>query len=113
MVFGDPILPPPESEASEQAYEKLTADLKARVVEMWEGQNKKLSSGQSRARSSVSWSSDIRSIYGNVILTVRLWRELVWWILLYVARNVVGCLGHVCALRLGQSARTFDHRRVP
>jgi len=36
MVFGDPILPPPESEASEQAYEKLTADLKARVVEMWE-----------------------------------------------------------------------------
>ena len=37
MVFGDPLLPPPESEASEQAYEKLTADLKARVVEMWEG----------------------------------------------------------------------------
>lgn len=36
MVFGDPILPPPESEASEQAYAKLTADLKARVVEMWE-----------------------------------------------------------------------------
>ena len=36
MVFGDPILPPPESEASEAAYEKLTADLKARVVAMWE-----------------------------------------------------------------------------
>jgi hypothetical protein len=36
MVFGDPILPPSESEASEQAYEKLTADLKARVVGMWE-----------------------------------------------------------------------------
>ena len=36
MVFGDPISPPPESEASEAAYEKLTADLKARVVEMWE-----------------------------------------------------------------------------
>ncbi len=36
MVFGDPIIPPPESEASEAAYEKLTADLKARVVEMWE-----------------------------------------------------------------------------
>jgi long-chain acyl-CoA synthetase len=36
MVFGDPILPPPESEASEAAYEKLTAELKARVVEMWE-----------------------------------------------------------------------------
>jgi len=37
MVFGDPITPPPESEASEAAYEKLTADLKARIVEMWEG----------------------------------------------------------------------------
>jgi long-chain acyl-CoA synthetase len=36
MVFGDPILPPPESEASEAAYEKLTAELKARVVAMWE-----------------------------------------------------------------------------
>jgi hypothetical protein len=36
MVFGDPIIPPPDSEASEAAYEKLTADLKARVVEMWE-----------------------------------------------------------------------------
>jgi len=37
MVFGKPILPPPESEASEAAYEKLTADVKATVVEMWEG----------------------------------------------------------------------------
>src|SRR6202167_3835792 len=36
MVFGDPILPPPESEASEAAYEKLTADLRARVLGMWE-----------------------------------------------------------------------------
>ena len=36
MVFGNPIYPPPESEASESAYEKLTADLKARIVEMWE-----------------------------------------------------------------------------
>jgi long-chain acyl-CoA synthetase len=36
MFFGDPISPPPESEASEAAYEKLTADLKARIVEMWE-----------------------------------------------------------------------------
>ena len=36
IVFGDPILPPPESEASEGAYEKLTADLKARIVAMWE-----------------------------------------------------------------------------
>jgi long-chain acyl-CoA synthetase len=36
MVFGDAMAPPPASAASEQAYEKLTADLKARVVEMWE-----------------------------------------------------------------------------
>ncbi|PYX49313.1 MAG: hypothetical protein DMG79_09110 [Acidobacteria bacterium] len=37
IIFGDPILPPPESAASEAAYEKLTADLKARIVEMWKG----------------------------------------------------------------------------
>jgi long-chain acyl-CoA synthetase len=37
IVFGDPIVPPPESEASEAAYEKLTAELKGRVVAMWEG----------------------------------------------------------------------------
>jgi long-chain acyl-CoA synthetase len=36
MKFGDPIIPPSESEASEAAYEQLTTDLKARVVEMWE-----------------------------------------------------------------------------
>ena len=36
IVFGDPLLPPPESEASEAAYEKLTTELKKRVVEMWE-----------------------------------------------------------------------------
>jgi long-chain acyl-CoA synthetase len=36
IEFGKPILPPPESEASEEAYEKLTAELKTRVVEMWE-----------------------------------------------------------------------------
>jgi long-chain acyl-CoA synthetase len=40
MVFGDPIAPPPESEASEAAYEKLTADLKAHIVELWEGLRK-------------------------------------------------------------------------
>jgi long-chain acyl-CoA synthetase len=36
MTFGKPILPPPESEASEAAYEKLTADVKATVVAMWQ-----------------------------------------------------------------------------
>jgi long-chain acyl-CoA synthetase len=34
IVLGDPIIPAPENEASEAAYEKLTAQLKARVVEM-------------------------------------------------------------------------------
>src|SRR5579863_1061856 len=37
MVIGDPIPPPPESEASEAAYEKFTAALKTRIVELWEG----------------------------------------------------------------------------
>ena len=37
IVFGAPIIPPPESEASEETYEKLTGELKSRVVEMWEG----------------------------------------------------------------------------
>ncbi len=37
IQFGDPIYPPPESEAAEPAYEKLTAELKSRVVEMWKG----------------------------------------------------------------------------
>ncbi len=36
MVIGNPIFPPPESEASEAAYEQLTAELKAKIVEMWE-----------------------------------------------------------------------------
>ena len=36
MVFGDPIMPPPESSASEETYEQLTADLKAKIVVMWE-----------------------------------------------------------------------------
>jgi long-chain acyl-CoA synthetase len=36
MKFGDPIIPPPESEASEATYERVTAQLKTRVVEMWE-----------------------------------------------------------------------------
>jgi len=35
IEFGDPIYPPPAAQASEEAYEKLTAELKARVVEMW------------------------------------------------------------------------------
>jgi 1-acyl-sn-glycerol-3-phosphate acyltransferase len=36
LAFGDPITPPPESEASEATYEKLTSELKFRIVEMWQ-----------------------------------------------------------------------------
>ncbi len=36
IAFGDPIPPPPEAEASNGAYETLTAELRARVVAMWE-----------------------------------------------------------------------------
>ena len=36
MEFGQAILPPPESEASEAAYDDLTARLKGRVTGMWE-----------------------------------------------------------------------------
>ena len=36
IKFGNVIYPPPEADASEAAYEELTAKLKARVVEMWE-----------------------------------------------------------------------------
>lgn len=34
--FGDPIYPPPEAESSDAAFAKLTAELRARIVEMWE-----------------------------------------------------------------------------
>lgn len=36
IVFGDPVYPPPESEASTAAYEELTAEVRQRVVQMWE-----------------------------------------------------------------------------
>jgi long-chain acyl-CoA synthetase len=36
LKIGDPIYPPPESEASEDAYARLTAEVKDRVVGMWE-----------------------------------------------------------------------------
>jgi 1-acyl-sn-glycerol-3-phosphate acyltransferase len=41
IEFGKSIMPPPEGEASEVAYEKLTAELKGRVVEMWEAMRDK------------------------------------------------------------------------
>jgi long-chain acyl-CoA synthetase len=36
IAIGAPISPPPQSDASEAAYEKLTAELKGRIVAMWE-----------------------------------------------------------------------------
>ena len=42
IKIGQPLLPPPESQASEEAYAKLTAELKEIVVGMWgEIRNKK------------------------------------------------------------------------
>jgi long-chain acyl-CoA synthetase len=35
MTIGDAIYPPPEADASEEAYATLTAKLRARVVDMW------------------------------------------------------------------------------
>lgn len=36
MKIGKPLQPPPEAQASEEAYAKLTAELKEKVVKMWE-----------------------------------------------------------------------------
>jgi len=36
LVFGKPIQPPPLNETSEAAYERLTSELKSRVVAMWQ-----------------------------------------------------------------------------
>jgi long-chain acyl-CoA synthetase len=36
MMIGDPILPPPEAEASEETYEQFTAKVKSTIVAMWE-----------------------------------------------------------------------------
>jgi long-chain acyl-CoA synthetase len=40
MKIGEPIDPPAEADASEEAYGRLTAEVKGRVVEMWEGLRK-------------------------------------------------------------------------
>jgi long-chain acyl-CoA synthetase len=41
MTIGKPLIPPPLSEASEPTYEQFTAELRARVVGMWEGLRQK------------------------------------------------------------------------
>ena len=49
LVFGRPIQPPPVSEASEAAYERLTSELKSTVVAMWrELREKELRGKESR-----------------------------------------------------------------
>jgi long-chain acyl-CoA synthetase len=49
IEFGNPIYPPPESDVSEAAYEKLTAELKSRVVKMWKGLRKRRDYGPATA----------------------------------------------------------------
>ena len=46
MVIGKPIQPPPLQEASEAAYERLTSELKSRVVTMWQELREKQLRGQ-------------------------------------------------------------------
>lgn len=47
MKIGKPIQPPPESQASEETYAKLTAELKAKVMEMWNELRDKKAEGKS------------------------------------------------------------------
>jgi long-chain acyl-CoA synthetase len=47
MKIGKALMPPPESEASEEAYAKLTAELKAKVAEMWDELRNKKAEGRS------------------------------------------------------------------
>jgi 1-acyl-sn-glycerol-3-phosphate acyltransferase len=47
MKIGKALMPPPESAASEEAYAKLTAELKAKVVEMWDELRNKKAEGRS------------------------------------------------------------------
>jgi long-chain acyl-CoA synthetase len=51
LVFGKPIQPPPLHEASEAAYDRLTSELKSRVVGMWQ---------ELRGKGSVGVGKDVR-----------------------------------------------------
>jgi 1-acyl-sn-glycerol-3-phosphate acyltransferase len=46
IVFGKPIQPPPLAEASEAVYDRLTSELKSRVVAMWQELKEKQSAGK-------------------------------------------------------------------
>jgi long-chain acyl-CoA synthetase len=50
LVFGKPIHPPPLTEASEAAYDRLTSELKSRVVAMWQELQKKDLRGKDAGR---------------------------------------------------------------
>ena len=52
LMFGKPIQPPPLDEASEAAYDRLTSELKSRVVGMWQ---------ELRGKGSVGVGKDVRS----------------------------------------------------
>jgi hypothetical protein len=49
MRFGDPVIPPPASEASEATYSRLTETVKTRVVEMWREMRGELPTSDAKA----------------------------------------------------------------
>ncbi|HLX86604.1 MAG TPA: AMP-binding protein [Terriglobales bacterium] len=54
IVFGKPIQPPPVSEASEAAYEKLTSDLKSKVAALWDGLRGKKDAGKKTVETNIA-----------------------------------------------------------
>jgi long-chain acyl-CoA synthetase len=56
MTIGKPLSPPPESEASEETYDRFTTELKAEVAEMWEELRQENSDQNSLAKSATSQS---------------------------------------------------------
>ena len=61
MVFGKPIQPPPLSEASETAYERLTSELKSRVVAMWQALREEQSHGKAASSAESESNPDSKS----------------------------------------------------
>ncbi len=69
LVFGKPIQPPPLSDASEAAYERLTSELKSRVVAMWEALREKDSRGKNASSAESALESTSNSGSKNSTLT--------------------------------------------
>ncbi len=65
LVFGKPIQPPPLKEASEAAYERLTSELKSRVVAMWQELREKESQGQNARGPEGISESELKSESGS------------------------------------------------